>query len=122
LIGVPALVQVVENPDKHDPKKIWTNIKQISELPVEMVMPELINTPVYFEIQNIGGDQWEELYPFVQKMIIEKSAEGQAYLAANPGFEYGKKKSQADEPAPEATPPAEGQQFEADGVTPKCPF
>jgi hypothetical protein len=122
LVGLPALVQIFESPDKNDPNKIWTNVKQISQLPEEMPVADLINVPCHFTIEEIGTEKWELIYPWIQKMIIEKSEEGQAYLASHPGFEYGKKKSQADEPTPEATPPAEGQQFEADGVTPKCPF
>jgi hypothetical protein len=96
LVGKAALVQIYESPDKHKPEKIWTNIKQIAALPDEMESNVLQNVPVYFEIEEIGTDKWELIYPWVQKMIIEKSEEGQAYLAAHPGFEYGKKKSQED--------------------------
>ena len=100
LLKQPALLLVSEAPDKKDPNKIWTNVDAVTPLPGEMSMPELINESFYFEIDEIGTDKWQKLYPWVQKMIIEKSEEGRAYLAAHPGFEYGKKKAQ-DDPAPE---------------------
>lgn len=115
ILKQPALLLVSEAKDKKDDKKIWTNVDAVTPLPTEMSMPELINPSFYFEIDQIGGDNWDKLYPWIQKMIIEKSDEGKAYLAANPGFEYGKKKDQADsgdqnsggESQPAGTPPVE---------------
>ena len=55
------------------------------------------NPSMDFGIDDIGGPAFDTLYPWLQNQVM-KSDEGQAYLAANPGFEYGKKPS-TDTPA-----------------------
>jgi hypothetical protein len=71
-------------------------------------LPARVNPLVDFGIDDIGTESWDNLYPWLQVQIIEKSDEGKAYLAANPGFEYGKKTSQADQPAPAVGTGADG--------------
>ena len=122
LLNATGLILVSESPDKKTPGKIWTNVDTVTPLPDEMVMPDLINPTVEFGIDDIGTDKWDMLYPWIQKLIMRDSEEGQAYLAAHPDFVFGQSTStNENNETPEATDP-KPIEYEADGVTPKCPF
>jgi hypothetical protein len=100
LLGCPALLSIVRAPDKKVADKFWTNIDSITPAMKGMEVPKQVNESVDFGIGDIGGDEWNKLYPWVQTRIIKKYKEGKEYLAANPDFVYGQK------PASD-TPPAE---------------
>ena len=55
-------------------------------LPKGMSAPEQVNASVDFGISDIGSEEWDKLYPWIQK-IIEDSDEGKAYFTENPKTE-----------------------------------
>lgn len=84
LLGAPCLLSVVTEKSKNG--KEYTNVSSIMPLPKGMTAPEQVNPSIDFGISDIGSEEWDKLYPWIQK-IIEGSDEGKAYFTDNPKTE-----------------------------------
>jgi hypothetical protein len=71
LLGKEALIQVVEQPSKTDPTKIYANIQNITSIPKGMECPAQINASILFSIEEWNELIYGELPEFVQKKIMD---------------------------------------------------
>jgi hypothetical protein len=78
LLGAPCFVNVVHQPDKKDPKKMWANVSTVSPLPKSVPRPDAINPLVQFAIDDAeipatcpdfiatkikASEEWRHRYP-----------------------------------------------------------
>ena len=73
---------VTEKSKKND--KIYTNVKSIMPLAKGMNVINRVNDLVDFGITDLGTPVWDKLYPWVQKVIAEKSDEGKIFFKNKP--------------------------------------
>ena len=97
LLGQPCMVSLT----KSTKGNISVAKHGIAPLMKGFELDAQVNPSMNFGIDDIGNDEWNKLYPWLQKQVM-KSDEGVAYLAAHPGFEFGQKPS-ADTPADSTT-------------------
>jgi hypothetical protein len=77
LIDATCLISVVSEKGKND--KVYTNVSAIMPLPKGMKAEPRVNDTVDFGICDLGEPEWDNLWPWVQK-IIEKSDEGKEFF------------------------------------------
>lgn len=77
LIDATCLISVVSAAGKND--KVYTNVSSIMPLPKQMKAIDRVNDTVDFGICDLGEPEWDNLWPWVQK-IIEKSDEGKEFF------------------------------------------
>jgi len=84
VLDKPCLLNLIEK-KSDDKKKTYINVKSISPLMKGMEAPPAENKVVYFPVSDIGGGQWEDLYEWVQGIIMD-SDEGKAFKAHGAPF------------------------------------
>jgi hypothetical protein len=104
LLGIVCLLNF-SNDEKNG--KTWTNVVSLMPLPPAMPAIDQVNPSVDFGVDEIGTNDWEKLYPWVQKIILEKSEEGQAWTAAGNKYEPAPKEGEAATTEPTNNPNAE---------------
>lgn len=82
LLDKVCLLNIVTEPAKNG--KTYTNVKTVTPLPKGMEVPDRINELVDFGIQDLGTKIFDQLYPWVQKYIAEKSDEGKVFYKNKP--------------------------------------
>lgn len=80
LLDAPCMLSVVTEEGKNG--KEYTNVSSIMPLPKGMKAEERVNDLVDFGICDLGGEEWDKLYPWVQS-LIEKSAEGKEFFGSS---------------------------------------
>lgn len=55
----------------------------VSSMNKRLTMPPRVNELVNFGISDLGTEEWDKLYPWVQK-VIERSDEGKEFFGQNP--------------------------------------
>jgi len=81
LLGAACLISVVTETGKNG--KEYTNVSSIMPLPKGMKAIDQVNPSVDFGICDLGGEEWDKLWPWVQK-IVEQSDEGKEFFGQAP--------------------------------------
>lgn len=71
LLETPANVMVVQNPKKGDPTKVYNNIRSVTAMrPRDAAkMPQLVNKPVSFDLEDPDPEVFTSLPKFIQDKI-----------------------------------------------------
>ena len=99
ILDKPCVLSLVESEWKD---KTYINIETISPPMKGMKIPDAENDLVFFPITDIETGDWEKLWPWEQKIIME-SDEGKAFTAGGEPFtspEESGESEDGDEPVP----------------------
>lgn len=69
LIGVPCLLNIIHNPKKTDPTKLYQAIGSISPLPKGMQCPEAVNAKFEFSLNEFEKEKFDSLPEFLRNQI-----------------------------------------------------
>jgi hypothetical protein len=95
LLGAACLISVVTEKGKNG--KEYTNVSSIMPLPKGMKAIDQVNPSVDFGICDLGGPEWDKLWPWVQK-IIDQSDEGKEFLNQAPPKQNRDTNSEPEDP------------------------
>lgn len=66
LLCAPCMLNVIHEPGKKDPSKVYSSVSSVARLPKSVPTPELFNTPLYFDMDDPTPDVWNLLPQFIQ--------------------------------------------------------
>lgn len=87
LLDATCLLSVVTEPSNNG--KEYTDISAVMPLPKGMKAIDRVNPLVNFGIRDLGSEEYDKLWPWVQK-IVDSSEEGQQFSKQGPAKTYEK--------------------------------
>ena len=99
LIGKTCFLQVVHNPNKTDPSKIYANIGAIMQLPEGSPIGDLANPPIYFDMDDCDDPDEAMEISKIPKWIREKIAASQDYINYKAAFSVAGAQSNTSVPS-----------------------
>jgi hypothetical protein len=77
LLGAPCMLNIIHNPSKSDPSKVYEQIAGITSIPKGMTIPKQVNDTVLLSYDNFDRELFEALPDFIKtkmKTSVEYAA------------------------------------------------
>lgn len=99
LLGTPVMLNIVQNPSKKDPTKIYAKISGLAPVRAKDLekLPELVNSPRLFDATDPDMEVWATLPDWVQTRIKENLEFAGSKLAASLGVAAAPKAEESEE-------------------------
>lgn len=73
ILWVPCMLQIIHNPSKTDPTKIYAEVSSVGSMPKGMICPEQINESVWFNLEEFDEKTYGSFSDYLKNRIAESN-------------------------------------------------